>query len=147
SFFGCIASIGTALLMALPCAALSQRTGQQPQTPFDLSNYPGLLAELGRFVEKLQHIQFPPPRTTSHLLPLLPSSTGGYAAFSNYGDAMRQSLKIFQDELEQSAVLRDWWQHGDLAEAAPKIEDSLQKLAELHQYLGEEIVISGSLES
>jgi len=132
----------------LDTPAQSKPIAQQPAMPWDLNKYPGLLPELGKFAEKLQHdIQFPPARTESHLLSLLPYSSAGYAAFSNYGDAIREALKMFREELQQSAVLRDWWQHGELAEAGPKIEHSLEKLSELHQYLGEEIVISGSLES
>ena len=69
-----------------------------------------------------------------------------YAAFANYGDVAQQALKIFRQELQESAVLRDWWQHGDMATAGPKIEDSVEKMAQLQQFLGEEIVVSGSLE-
>jgi len=58
----------------------------------------------------------------------------------------RPALKVFRQELQESAVLRDWWQHGELAAAGPKIEDSLEKFYQLHQYLGEEIVVSGSLD-
>ena len=45
-----------------------------------------------------------------------------YAAISNYGDVTEQSLKIFRQELQESAVLRDWWQHGDVPRAAPRSE-------------------------
>ena len=34
-------------------------------------------------------------------------------------------------------MLRDWWQHGELAAAGPKVEDSLEKFYQLSQYLGE----------
>jgi hypothetical protein len=76
----------------------------------------------------------------------LPESTVFYAAFPNYGDVAHQTLKIFRDELQQSPVLRDWWQHGELATAAPKIEDSLEKLYQFHEYLSDEIVVSGTIE-
>ncbi len=113
----------------------------------DLNKYPGLLPEFGKLVEKLQqNIQFPTARSESHLVALLPESTMSYAAFSNYGDVTEQALKIFRQELQESAVLRDWWRHGDLAAAGPKLEDSLEKFSQLHQFLGEEIVVAGSLE-
>jgi hypothetical protein len=97
-------------------------------------------------VKLQQDIQGPSARNDSHLLPLLPDSTVFYAAFPNYGDVAHQTLKIFRDELQQSPVLRDWWRHGELATAAPKIEDSLEKLYQFHEYLGDEIVVSGTIE-
>jgi type IV pilus assembly protein PilA len=143
------ATMAAVFLAVLPSSAQSKAASQQPQTSWaqELKNHPELLAEFGRLFEKLkQNIQFPAPRTESRLLPLLPLSTMSYAAFANYGDVTQQALKIFRQELQESAVLRDWWQHGDMATAGPRIEDSVEKMAQLQQFLGEEIVVSGSLE-
>jgi hypothetical protein len=113
----------------------------------ELNKYPGLLPEFSKLVEKLQHdIQYPAARSESRLLPLLPETTMSYAAISNYGSVAAQVLKIFRQELQASAVLRDWWQHGGLAGAGPKLEESLEKIAQLQQYMGDEIVVSGSFE-
>ncbi|HVP44336.1 MAG TPA: hypothetical protein VMS96_12955 [Terriglobales bacterium] len=110
-----------------------------------MQKYPGLLEEFGVLFEKLQHnLQFPPARGESRILPLLPGGTTGYAAFPNYGEVTRQALRLFHDELQQSAVLRDWWQRGDTATSGPRLEAALEKFAELSQYLGEEIVVSGA---
>ena len=43
-------------------------------------------------------------------------------------------------------MLRDWWQQGDVATTGPRSEDSVEKLIQFQQYLGDEIVVSGSLE-
>lgn len=111
----------------------------------ELKKYPGLLPEFSKLLDKLQHdLHFPAARTESRLLPLLPESTTYYVAFSNYGDTIRQGLTIFQKELQDSAVLRDWWAHGQIATSGPKFEDALDKLSQLHQYLGEEIVVAGA---
>ncbi len=129
--------------------AQSAPATQQPATPLaeDLKKHPELVAEFGRLYEKLQKdIQFPAPRSESRLLPLLPASTMSYAAFPNYGDATQQALKIFRQELQESAVLREWWQRGDLATAGPKIEDSLDQFVQFQQFLGDEIVVSVSFE-
>lgn len=119
---------------------------QPPTMPFaaDFNKYPGLLPELSRFVEKVQHnVQLPPDRFQSRLLPLLPESTLVYAAIPNYGDAAHQLLDVLRWELDHSSVAADWWQHGAIATTGPKIEDSLQRFYQLSQYLGDEIVISG----
>jgi type IV pilus assembly protein PilA len=144
------AAATVAIFLAVsPCSAQSKPESQQPETPWSqlLKNHPGLLDEFGRLYQKLQQsVQFPPPRSESRILPLLPPSTISYAAFPNYGDVTQQALKIFRQELQDGTVLRDWWQQGDMALAGPKIEDSLEELVQFQQYLGEEIVVSGSLE-
>src|SRR3974390_2323588 len=122
---------------------------QHPEAPWaqDLNKYPGLPEELARLFETLrQTVQFPAPRTESRLLPLLPPSSISYMAIPNYGDAAADALKIFRQELQQSSVLRDWWAHGQLAESGPKFEDGLDKISQLHQYLGDEIVISAPMD-
>jgi hypothetical protein len=147
-FLRCASGIA-AVFLALPGCRAQTTPRASPDMPWskDLNKYPGLLPEFGKLVEKLQqNIQFPPKRSESRILPLLPESTVSYVAFSNYGDVTEQVLKIYRQELEQSAVLRDWWQHGDLAAPGPKLVDFLEKFSQLHQYLGEEIVVAGSLE-
>jgi type IV pilus assembly protein PilA len=144
------ATVAAIFLLASTCRAQDTPADQSPETPFlkALNKYPGLLPEFGQFVVKLQqNIQGPSARNESRLLPLLPESTVFYAAFPNYGDVAHQTLKLFRDELQQSSVLHDWWQHGELATAAPKIEDSLEKFYQFHEYLGNEIVVSGAGDS
>src|SRR5215469_16846100 len=145
-------SLTTSFLIALSflaCSSLgiAQATPSHPPNPAwsnDLNKYPGLLPEFTHLLDKLQHnVQFPPPRVDSRILRLLPESTVFYAAFPNYGDASHHALDIFHRELEESSVLRDWWQHLDPA-GAKNFEDFAQKFYLLSQYLGDEIVISGS---
>ena len=151
-FLKTAAGIVAIFLMAATCAGQSKRRPQaaQSQTPVvaqDLSAYPGLLPEFGQLFAKLQkNVQYPAPRKESRLLPLLPQSTIFFAAIPNYGDAAHQALQVFRQELQESAVLRDWWRRGDMATAGSKLEDSLEKFYQLHQYLGEEIALSGSME-
>jgi type IV pilus assembly protein PilA len=147
-FLWCATGIAAIFLLA-PGGRAQTTPRATPDMPWsgDLNKYPGLLPEFGKLIEKLrQNIQFPTARSESHLVALLPESTMSYFAFSNYGDVTQQALKIFRQELEESAALHDWWQRGDLAAAGPKLEDSLEKFSQLHQYLGEEIVVAGALE-
>ena len=148
-FIKCTAIIAVIFLVAPACDAQVMPVGQVPEAPWtqELNKYPGLLAEFGRLFDRLQqNLQFPPARGESRLLPMLPESTMSYAAFPNYGDVAHQALKIFRQELQESSALRDWWQHGELAAAGPKVEDSLEKISQLCQYLGEEIVVSGAMQ-
>ena len=136
-----------ALILLVATAGLAQTVSPMPPTaPFapDLNKYPGLLPEFARFIDRVQHnVQFPPERSQSRLLPLLPESTMFYAAIPNYGDVAHQLLEVFHWELEHSSVLADWWQHSELAATGPKVEDSVERFYQLSQYLGEEIVVSG----
>jgi hypothetical protein len=145
------AVVAVILLVASACDAQAQVTpgSQTPETPWtqELRKYPGLLEEFGRLLEKLQsNVQLPAARNESRLLPLLPEATMSYAAFPDYGDAAHEALKVFRQELEESAVLREWWQHGEVATAGPKVEDAVEKFYQLSQYLGEEVVVSGATE-
>jgi hypothetical protein len=147
-FIKCVAVTTMMFLVTSAGAAQAAPPGQpQVSLPGDLKNNPGLMAEFGQLMEKLQHdIQLPPARGLSRLLPLLPESTVFYAAFPNYGDASHQALTIFRQEVRQSPVLQAWWQHGELAANGPKVEDFLEKFYQLSQYLGDEIVLSGTIE-
>lgn len=145
--------IGCTLLFGLIlCLSAIGNTQAAPGPPNPLgaetmNKYPGLLPELGRMFDKLQHnVTFPPDRSDSRLLPLLPASTIGYLALPNYGGAARQALTIFQQELNASPDLRAWWADSGMATSGPQIEDALDRFSKISEYIGDEIVISGTLE-
>lgn len=101
------------------------------------------LAELVHLQNKLEEkVQLPSLRYESRLLPLLPASTVLYAGIPNYSDAIQQAGQLFQQELKESDVLRDWWQHAQAQNKGPGLEDVLNKVHDLGQYLGSEIVFS-----
>ena len=144
-FLQCIAV--TAVILSLASAASSQATATAPTAaPFDdLKKYPGLLAEFGQLLKKVQAgIQLPAPRAQSSLLPLLPESTVFYAAFPNYGEPAHQALAIFHQEEKDNAALHAWWEHAQSSSDGPKPEDVIEKLYQLSRYLGDEVVVSGA---
>ncbi len=138
----------TALMffVAPACSAQSkppvQSSGNDLQS---VTNNPELLTEFGKLMTRFQgEVQFPPPRTESLILPLVPESTTFYAALPNYGDAARQALNIFRQELQQSAALREWWLRMEPGDRGDKLEDSVEKFYEISQYLGPETVLSAA---
>ena len=141
-------AIVAAIILSFALSACAQDTKPpQPDAVIaqELNKYPGLLPELGQLIEKLRNnVQLPAPRDHSQLSPLLPGSTTYYAALPNYGEAAHQALAIFQEELKQSVPLRDWWSHGDMAKTGPQLEASIERFSEVSEYLGNEIVITGS---
>jgi type II secretory pathway pseudopilin PulG len=145
----CVAILAAIFSAAAPCAAQTAPEGKPPETALsrELSEYPGLLPALGKLLDRLQkEIQYPAARGESRVLPLLPDSTVGYVAFPNFGDAIHQAVTIFRQERQESPALRDWWQHSEAAAAGPKVEDALEKIYQLAQFVGEELVLSGAME-
>jgi type IV pilus assembly protein PilA len=90
-------------------------------------------------------LQYPAARTQSRILPRLPDSTMFYGAFPNYGPVLRQSLQIWQQELHDSAAIRTFLQKNKLDAGEPKFEEAVQKISEFMDYLGDEVVVTGSL--
>ena len=136
-----LAILATTLLLISGSGA----QGVSQVSPEDFKKLSGLLSEMGPLFQKIHaRLQYPPPRSQSHLLPLLPDSTILYAAFPNYGETSHQALTMFREELNENPKLHAWWTQGQMATEGPKIEDALEKFYQLSQYLGDEIVISGS---
>ncbi len=139
-------------LFLVPGASFAQSAQTTPPADYaitqELNKYPGLPAELGQLFTKLQqNVTFPAPRTESRILPLLPPGTVAYVALPNYGGVASQSTKIFRQELQDSPVLRDWWTHSTFtATSGPKILAALDQFSDLHQFLGDELVLSAAMD-
>lgn len=125
----------------------STQKSQGGDTGFDAEQYKPLMEELGRLQEKLmQGVQFPAPRTQSHLLPLMPSGSSFFVGVPNYGDALHQSYQIFQQELQESQVLNDFWKNK-VGMASLIVDEAVNKTTQLLQFFGDEIAVSGTLNS
>lgn len=108
-------------------------------------DYKPLIQELTRLQEKLaQEVQFPAPRTQSRLLPLVPAASSFYAGLPNYGDALHQAYEIFQQQLQESPVLKDFWQNK-VGVAGLIVDEVINKVYQLSQFLGDEIAVSGTV--
>jgi hypothetical protein len=90
--FKCTALMLASLLAASFCGAQTRTAAQSSDPPWlqDLNKYPGLTGEFGQLILKLRNVQFPPGRTESRILTLLPETTMSYAAFPNYGEAAHE---------------------------------------------------------
>ena len=113
----------------------------------DLLKNKELMAEFEKLGKKLvESVHYPAARNQSRILSRLPDSTLLYVAFPNYGETMHTALEIFQQELRESAELRAFLQKNKLDAVEPKIESGIQKFYELSQFLGDEVVITGTLQ-
>ena len=146
---GLVGLLATSLNAAASFAQNKPAPDQSAEaTQRELLNNRELLISFGRVAQSLQsNVSLPEPRMRSQLLPFLPKNTLFFAAIPNYGNAAQQALDIFRRERKDDRVLLDWWSKGEMAEKGPKIEDAIEKFYLLHQYLGDEIIVSGSLEA
>ncbi|HKV94634.1 MAG TPA: FecR domain-containing protein [Candidatus Angelobacter sp.] len=113
----------------------------------NLDKHLALLAEFAHFSNKLEEVELPGLRYQSHVLPTLPANTVIYGGIPNLGDAVQQANKLFQQELQESAVLREWWTQAQShsRHQGPEFNDLINYVHDLSQYLGDEIVFSVSL--
>jgi len=112
----------------------------------NLDKHLALLAEFAHLSNRLATVQLPGLRYQSHVLPTLPANTVLFAGIPNLGDAVQQANKLFQQELQESAVLREWWQQTQgKKDDGPEFNEIISYVHDLGQYLGDEIVFSMAL--
>jgi hypothetical protein len=105
------------------------------------AKYLALLGDFAVLQKQLETITGPGLRYSSDLLSYVPDRTVVYAAIPNLAATLGEASRIFQDRLQQSAALRNWWreqQHGK----GPKLDDLMNQLKTFSSYLGDEIVFT-----
>ncbi|MEW6736464.1 MAG: FecR domain-containing protein [Acidobacteriota bacterium] len=109
----------------------------------DAERYVNLLTEISKLNKKLnEQVQQPGLRYSTRLLNLMPEETVLYAALPNLSATLTQSYQILQEQLQQNAALRQWWQQQNSAKDRLGMDELFEKIREFGQYLGEEIVAS-----
>lgn len=109
----------------------------------NLDKHLALLAQFATLQKKFEQIPTPGLRYSSALLAHAPANTIFYAAMPNLGDALTEANRIFQDQLQQSAVLREWWNNGRHNDGDLTFEQMVQKVHDLSEYIGDEIAVFG----
>ena len=83
-------------------------------------------------------------RYSSRLLELAPADMVFYAAFPNLVETLVEAERIVQERIAGSEVLRQWWEANQNQPLDAHMA-WMSKFSEAGSYLGEEIVITGSL--
>ncbi|HUQ49768.1 MAG TPA: FecR domain-containing protein [Terriglobales bacterium] len=99
-----------------------------------------LLAEFSKLQNKLEKLPTPGLRFDSAVLPITPDGTVLYASIPNYGEALNEANRLFQDQLRDSPVLRDWWAKNNMQKEQPRFEEIISRIHTLSKYVGEEVV-------
>ena len=105
----------------------------------DSARYVALLNEFNTIKKGIEAIPSPDLRYRSKLLPLVSSDTVLYAAIPNVSTTLAEAQKLFNDRLQQSDVLRDWW---TTQQDGPKLQQMVDTLRRFSEHLGDEIVFT-----
>jgi hypothetical protein len=107
----------------------------------DSARYLALLGDFAILQKQLAAIPGPGLRYSSDLLPYVPQNTVIYAAIPNFSNTLGEASRLFQDRLQQSVVLREWWRKQQKT-GEPSLEELLNHLQKFNSYLGDEIVFA-----
>ncbi len=108
----------------------------------DREKYLRLVAQLATLQHRIGQLPFPEPRYGSDLLARVPADSLLYVSIPNLGDFLSQANSIFHDQLSQSPELQQWWARGH-QNNTEELDALVDKLHEVSQYLGDEVVIVG----
>jgi hypothetical protein len=108
----------------------------------DRDKYLPLVAAFATLEHRIGQIPFPQPRYSSDLLARVPADTLLYVSIPNLGDFLSEANTIFHDQLKQSPELEQWWDRGQ-GHNTEELDLMVNKLHDLSQYLGDEIVVVG----
>ena len=109
----------------------------------DADRYLALLAEVQALREDLKEVRTPGLRYEARLLRRVPAGAVLFVAFPNYGEALADAHRIFQQRLGESAVLRQWWETADPARhGEPSLESVIERVRTFADYLGDEVALA-----
>ena len=104
--------------------------------------YLALLGEFSALHKEFEAIPGPSLRYDSSLLKMVPADTVFYAAIPNLGSTLAEANQLFQDRIQQSPVLQQWWNRQQASGQAQKTEEMISRIQNFSQYLGDEVVIA-----
>ena len=108
----------------------------------DRQKYVGMLAQLANLGHRLAQIPFPQPRYSSDLLARVPAGTVLYISIPNLGEFLKEANTVFQDQLNASPELQQWWTKGHNRNPE-QLNEFVVKINDISQYLGDEVVFIG----
>jgi hypothetical protein len=111
------------------------------------SKYANLVTELTKLRKDInQRVARPGVRYTSRFIDLVPENTVFYAALPNLSETLAQSQKIMQERIKQNPALAEW-SKGNKGDGLGIDERTMSRIYELGSQLGDEIVVSASMDA
>jgi len=116
---------------------------QQIAWSHDRDKFLVLLAQFSILQNRIEQIPAPALRYTSDLVQRMPADTMLYVSIPNLGDFLSQANQIFHEQLQQSPALQQWWNQKHQNNSAD-LDALVNKIHQVSQYLGDEVVVAGS---
>ena len=109
----------------------------------DVDRHLALLAEWKTLRQQWSAVEMPGVRYESRLLSVMPEDTVAFASLPNYGATLAEAHRLFQERLQASQVLRDWWQKVDpVRHGGPSLADVIDRIRSVSDFLGDEVVFA-----
>ncbi len=111
------------------------------------AKYTNLVTELTKLRKDLnQRVARPGVRYNSRFVDLVPENTVFYAAIPNLSETLAQSQKIMQERIKQNPALAEW-SKGNKGHGLGIDEKTMSRIYEFSSQLGDEIVVSASMDA
>ncbi len=101
-----------------------------------------LMGELASLGKQIEQVRLPAERYSSRLIDLLPRETVFFASVPNLGPTLAEAHNIFRQRMQDSPVLRDWYQKEFERGGGPKLEEIVHQIRAVSDYLGDEVVLA-----
>ena len=111
----------------------------------NLSQYLAVLGELGALQKRIEAMPGPALRYSTDLLRLVPAGTVIYAAIPNIGNTLSEARRLFEERMQQSEALREWWQQKR-GVSGPKLDEIIDRVRTFSDYLGNEIALAVTMD-
>lgn len=110
----------------------------------NVDDYRQRLREVNALKQDIRHIiDRPATRYSSRLLGLIPAQTRVFFAFPNVSTSVAEAYSLFQERINESPILQQWYQHNlDASGRNRQLEQLISTVQDIGSYLGGEIVVA-----
>ena len=110
------------------------------------ARYANLVSDLAKLRRDVNQVARPGVRYSSKFVDLVPDNTVFYAALPNLSETLAESQRIMQERIKQNPALAQW-RKGEHGDGFGIDEKTMTRIQEFGSQLGEEIVISASMDA